>query len=163
VGQQQQQLLDDKDAWPLRKPLSQPQQQPQSQPQQQPQPQPQQPQPQQQHTAACLPTAAQQQIPQPSQPAPGDATGPATGGEVSLLLLKGKPFQFDVGGDEMDDDEEEFAGEEGLSTSTLEILIEHFSCDGFGDEQAAAAAAATAAAAAPLLPLDVEEHARGAF
>ncbi len=158
VGQQQQQLLDDKGAWPLRQPLPQPQQQPQPH-----QPQPHQPQPQQQHTAACLPTAAQQQIPQPPQPAPGDATGPATGGEVSLLLLEGKPFQFDVGGDEMDDDEEEFGGEEGLSTSTLEILIEHFSCDGFGDEQAAAAAAATAAAAAPLLPLDVEEHARGAF
>lgn len=53
------------------------------------------------------------------------------------LLLEGVSFHFDEDGDEMGDDEfdvlaEGLAEDGPLSSSTLEILIEHFSSDGLG-------------------------------
>lgn len=53
------------------------------------------------------------------------------------LLLEGVSFHFEEDGDETGDDEfdvlaEGLAEDGPLSTSTLEILIEHFSSDGLG-------------------------------
>lgn len=90
-----------------------------------------------------------------------------------MLLLEGKPFRFEVDGDETDGDEfgegllgEGQDGEDFLSTSTLEILIEHFSSSSDGLNGGADGPAFENDPQAPLFDVvlgEGEEHARDAF
>jgi hypothetical protein len=118
-----------------------------------------------------LPVTQQQQQQQQhrSEGGKGNTAGLAM---EPLLLLEGKPFHFELDGDDTDDDFDE-AGrrcgeEEGLSSSTLDILIEHFSRDGeLGgvDGVDGGGSAAFEEHAPPAFSFDVcvEENARDAF